>query len=78
VSTAERCPWAIGFGTTLHTRCSLPDGHNELNMELAGEHFAGHEGRGLAEFPYQRIRWLRGDRREYETERDDVHAWEQV
>jgi hypothetical protein len=63
--TPARCPWAIKFGTTLHTRCSKAAGH-------PGEE---HEGRGLAQFAYQRVSWLRGDRREYETTRDDAHAW---
>ena len=62
----KRCASAIKFGTTLATRCHLDAGHGDL-----------HEGRGLAEFPYQRISWLAGHRREFTTDRDDEHAWEQ-
>jgi hypothetical protein len=61
----ERCPFAIHFAT-LTTRCDKPVGHD-----------GPHEGPGLAEFPYQRIEWLQGDRRELiNLERDDEHAWE--
>jgi hypothetical protein len=63
--TGPRCPVAIRFGTTLHTRCALPAGHEGL-----------HEGRGLRQFSYQVIRWHPGDRREHRTARDDEHAWE--
>lgn len=60
-----RCRWAIKFGHTLHTRCMLQaDQHRE------------HTGKGLKEFPYQRITWFVGDRREYPTHRDDEFAWE--
>lgn len=61
-----RCRWAIHFGTTLRTRCLLD-----------ADHGSQHEGMGLIAFPYQRIAWLAGDRREYETDRDDTHAWEE-
>jgi hypothetical protein len=64
---ADRCPWAIKFGVTLHTRCRLPKGHAP-----------GHEGRGLVQFPYQRISWFEGDRREYQTERENKNAWEDL
>lgn len=64
-SSYERCRWAIKFGTTLTTRCHLTDGHDGM-----------HEAKGLAEFSYQRIQWLAGDRREFETDRTDIHAWE--
>lgn len=60
-----RCPFAIRFSTTLVTRCFLNPGHGNV-----------HIGRGLAEFPYQKVSWYAGDRREFETDRDDEHAWE--
>ena len=62
---SERCPWAIRFGVTLTTRCYWVIGHD-----------GPHEGKGLAEFAYQRVSWLRGDRREFLTERTDEHAWD--
>jgi len=61
-----RCPWAITFGA-LSTRCALPAGHAQEQ----------HEGPGLASFPYQRLSWEPGDRREYETTRTDDSAWEE-
>lgn len=50
----------------LHTRCSLNTvpAHNE------------HIGKGLSQFDYQRWHWFDGDRRLYETDRTDEHAWE--
>lgn len=62
----SRCPWAIKFGVKLHTRCKKPP-----------DHIDNHVGRGLPEFEFQRIEWMAGDRREYMTERDDAHAWEE-
>lgn len=61
----SRCPMAIKFGVTLHTRCGLEAGHPDM-----------HEGKGLEPFDFQRVSWLPGDRREYESARDDAHAWE--
>lgn len=63
--TSERCSQAIKFGTLLATRCLLQAGHG-----------GSHEGKGLAEFPYQRIHWSYSDRRGFETDRDDEYAWE--
>lgn len=63
--TPPRCPWAINFGGTLHTRCMLDNGHATM-----------HTARGLAQFEYQRINWLPYDRRSYETDRTDESAWE--
>lgn len=63
----HRCEWAIKYGIVLHTRCVLDAGHDGLM----------HEGRGLEEFPYQTIQWLKGDRREYITTRDAMYAWEE-
>ena len=60
-----RCPWAIRYGPTLHTRCHRDAGHAELS----------HEGKGLAQFPYQRVEWWPGDRREYRTDRPDPYSW---
>jgi len=64
-----RCRHAILFGVTLTTRC-----------DKDADHIKGpdgwHEGPGLAEFPYQRVQWLSGDRREFLTDRDDKAAWE--
>jgi hypothetical protein len=66
VTGEGRCPWAIQFGLTLHTRCDRDAGHQ-----------GAHEGPGLARFPYQRVQWYPGDRREYEEhERLDTSAWE--
>jgi hypothetical protein len=61
-----RCPMAVRFGVTLHTRCAYPAGHEALM----------HEGRGL--FPDQRITWAPGDVREYRTDRTDELAWEEA
>lgn len=69
--THLRCPWAIHYGVTLHTRCDLPPDHG---VTVAGP--IAHEGPGLAQFPYQRVRWFPGDRREYRTERADPASWE--
>lgn len=61
----SRCRVAIKYGTTLTTRCFLHEtGHKE------------HRGKGLAEFPYQEIVWLEGDRRTFLSDRTDEHAWE--
>lgn len=65
VAAPDRCPWAIKAGTTLTTRCSKTAGHD-----------GKHEGKGLAEFTYQRWDWLPGDRREFETDRVDEYAWD--
>ena len=64
-TTIDRCPWAIRFGVTLHTRC-----------HLSKDHDGAHLGKGLAEFPYQEVEWAHADRREYPTARADEHAWE--
>jgi hypothetical protein len=45
-------------------------------MLNAHPHPASHIGKGLKEFDYQRIEWFPGDRREYETDREDEFAWE--
>jgi len=50
---------------TLDTRCFLDDGHDGM-----------HEGKGLAQFDYQRMSWFPGDRREYRSDRPDECAWE--
>jgi hypothetical protein len=65
MTTTTRCRWGIKFGT-LHTRCNKAAGHESEQ----------HIGRGLAAFPYQRIEWFAGDRREYQTDREDANAWE--
>lgn len=62
-----RCRWAIHFGVALHTRCFKPAGHGP-----------DHVGQGLEQFTYQRIEWIAGDRREYETDRPDDFAWEET
>lgn len=59
-----RCRKAITLGT-ISTRC----------MEDAGQTHP-HMGKGLAQFPYQRIEFFDGDRRIFETDRDDEYAWE--
>lgn len=61
-----RCRAAILYGTTLATRCMLPalPTHEE------------HVGKGLAEFPYQRIRFFDGDRRLIlDSDREDEFSW---
>lgn len=68
-SSLPRCPWAIAVGFSLATRCHKPAGHVDGDLD------ATHEGPGLAEFPYQRVSWFAGDRREFETDRDEPHAW---
>ena len=45
---------------TLATRCYL------------APHGGSHHGHGLAQI----IEWLPGDRREFQTDREDVYAWE--
>jgi len=60
-----RCPWAIKFGITLNTRCTLEAGHPGL-----------HVAKGLADFDHQRIDWHPGHGNEFLTDRDDEHAWE--
>jgi len=35
-----------------------------------------HIGKGLAQFDYQRWQWFTGDRRTYETDKTNEHAWE--
>jgi hypothetical protein len=62
-----RCPWAIRVGT-LTTRCQKRVSHAHSDPS--------HEGNGLSQFPYQRIQWYPGDRREFETDREDESAWE--
>lgn len=65
-AASNRCPWAIRYGLTLATRCFYVRDHAD----------AGHLGKGLREFDYQRISWYRGDRREFETDRTDEYSWE--
>lgn len=79
VDPANRCTWAIKFGTLLTTRCILAANHGHLDTETGRRvgALAGHIGRGNPEFPYQRIHWFPGDRREFTTARDDLYAWEQ-
>lgn len=60
-----RCPWAVRFGATLASRCRLDADHGS----------ARHEAGGLAQFPYQKVNWFRGDRREFLSDRDDVNTW---
>lgn len=62
-----RCPWAIAFGIGRATRCHKEAGHIEHD----------HEGPGLPEFPYQRVAWLAGDRREFTTTIESNTSWEQ-
>lgn len=64
---SDRCRWAIRFGKVLNTRCKRP----------ASPIHDGHMGPGITEFPYQTIHWYAGDRREYQTDRDELFAWEQ-
>jgi hypothetical protein len=54
------------------TRCILPAGHGVDNPPPDW----WHQGKGLSKFPYQRIDWMPGDRREFESDRDDEFAWE--
>lgn len=61
----NRCRYAINFGLTLTTRCMLAEGHDDI-----------HVGKGLEQFSYQTIEWSPGDRREFQTDRGDEHAWE--
>ena len=68
----ERCPWAIRFGK-LATRCIDGAGHLGSSYTRKGD---GHIGRGLDVYPFQRVRWLPGARREFMTERTDWYAWE--
>jgi hypothetical protein len=65
-----RCRSTIDLGG-MATRCRLEEGHGS---SATGQWF--HQGRGLPQFPYQRIDWMPGDRRETESDRDDEFAWE--
>ncbi len=69
----KRCPWAIRYGVTLTTRCFLKAGHR---VDSPGGY--GHEGKGLKQFPYQRIEWFPEDRRAFKTDRDDAFSWEET
>jgi hypothetical protein len=62
-----RCPWAVQIGK-LATRCHKRVSHAHGDPS--------HEGSGLSQFPYQKIQWFPGDRREFETDREDLFAWE--
>jgi hypothetical protein len=74
---SSRCHRAISLGwypevrTTqsetagLHSRCLLDE----------NDHIK-HEAKGLAQFDYQRWFWFEGDRRAYDTDREDEYAWE--
>jgi hypothetical protein len=75
MSDFQRCRSTITLGWPLpkdlaatpglHTRCHLDnDGHDR------------HEGKGLAEFDFQRWTWFSGDRRTYNCARTDDRAWE--
>jgi hypothetical protein len=59
-----RCPVKIRYGVSAgtHTQCDQDADHLQ-----AGDADT-HEGPGLPEFPYQRIIWYPGDRREYTGE----------
>lgn len=59
----SRCAVKIRWGTDLEhtTQCEKPEDHYDLRVGNADEHV----GAGLAEFPYQKIHWQPGDRREY-------------
>lgn len=61
---ADRCVYAIKYGTTLMTRCMNKKGHN-----------GPHVGKGLKKFPYQRIEWFAGDGREFITDKDYQWSW---
>jgi hypothetical protein len=75
---SDRCRSAISLGwypglitapadtAGLHTRCSLDDGDGHQE----------HVGKGLAVYDYQRWHWFTGDRRTYETDISNEHAWE--
>ena len=59
-----RCKMGIKFSERLLTRCLYKHGHHGM-----------HEARGLEKFPYQRIKWLPGDGREFLTEKESEFAW---
>jgi hypothetical protein len=61
-----RCPWALKL-VTLTTRCKKKPHPDDTE----------HNANGLKDFPYQRINWFAGDRREFRTERTDEYAWEE-
>lgn len=61
---ADRCHWAIRFGVNLATRCMYKRGHN-----------GPHHGKGLKQYPYQRIDWYQNDSREFTTDKDHEFAW---
>lgn len=67
-----RCDMAIHFGGPLHTRCGKPVSH--VSMPLQNDKW--HQGRGLPDYPAQKITWFPGDRREFSTDREDEFAWE--
>jgi hypothetical protein len=70
---STRCPWALRYGVTLVTRCIDGAGHLGSSFSREGD---GHIGRGLEIYPFQRVRWFPGDRREFTTERNDRFSWE--
>jgi hypothetical protein len=59
----SQCPVKIHWGASAdtHTQC----GKDEDHWDLRAGNNDPHEGPGLPQFPYQRISWLPGDRREY-------------
>lgn len=63
---SDRCRKALVMDDTLATRC-------KLNRDHAGPI---HIARGRAELPDQSVRWLDGDRRQFDTDIPDRHAWE--
>lgn len=59
------CPYSIAWGATPTSvsRCHRHPGHGGM-----------HHGPGLPEFPYQRISWAPGDRREFHED-DGPPPW---
>jgi len=54
---------------------SIGDGHAKTRCRLKPGHNGPHEGRHLPELPYQKIKWFKGDGREFMTDRDVIYAW---
>ena len=59
-TTMKNCGVRIHYGVSddTHTACDKPWDHLAMGDEM-------HQGPGLPQFPYQRISWQSGDRREY-------------
>lgn len=68
----DRCPYALHWGITQHTRCMLRRDHVKRRATEM------HEGRGYKHLPNQVVKWFPADPSEYLTDRKNAHTWEEV